>query len=188
VCIPPFPLFCFSITIAAVKNIYDKYSETNGTFQRKTRSDKFRIDEDALANKKRVQPRSRLGRFASVYTTTATAVSTATGTGTTTPKSAKKSKTTTATAATTATAVTTAVATAIATAATTATDTATATITDEEAKNNEATAIAMLIYQNHNNKMNNNNNNANNANASGVSGVLVSEPPIASDYCNVRAV
>ena len=71
-----------SISIAAVKHLYDKYSKTNGTFARTTRSDKFRFDDtdEANANRKRVQPRSRNGTFASAYKTVVSATSATTPT------------------------------------------------------------------------------------------------------------
>ena len=65
-----------------MKHLYDKYSKTNGTFARTTRSDKFRFDDtdEANANRKRVQPRSRNGTFASAYKTVVSATSATTPT------------------------------------------------------------------------------------------------------------
>ncbi|OEU23403.1 hypothetical protein FRACYDRAFT_233576 [Fragilariopsis cylindrus CCMP1102] len=76
--------YAFGISIAAVKHLYDKYSKTNGTFARTTRSDKFRFDDtdEANANRKRVQPRSRNGTFASAYKTVVSASATTIPTGT----------------------------------------------------------------------------------------------------------
>ena len=86
-----------------MKHLYDKYSKTNGTFARTTRSDKFRFDgNDDNANRKRVQPRSRNGTFASAYKTVVSATSATTPT-TVTKKTAARTTVTgdgTATAAT----------------------------------------------------------------------------------------
>ena len=86
-----------------MKHLYDKYSKTNGTFARNTRSDKFRFDDtdEANANRQRVQPRSRNGTFASAYKTVVSATSATTPT-TGTKKSTSSSATTSAAARTTA--------------------------------------------------------------------------------------